>query len=230
MVRAFKSTFLCMMRYAGAVFALTILFFISAFAMSDDVTAEAGVFPKSFLQITFDKVPEMNGLYTAEPDRHVITGCEEIAPAIWNTNYTDADLRLMTCIIYCEANSMSHEAMVGVANVIINRKNGNGDWKHVNTIEEVIYDNYWGPQFSPAWGSPSSMDKAFEVYDHLKDYKGTWKYNAFLNCMKAAKAAFSGEKSIPSNYYYFNGNIEASRKKCIDNGKPYKIMDGHIYF
>lgn len=201
-----------------------------SFVMSDTQKAEAKVFPKSFLEKAFDEVPETKGIYTPKADEHIIRGAAEKPSVAWDENYTADDLRMMTCIIFCEANSMSPEAMLGVANVIINRKNAHGDWEHVTTIEEVIYDHKWGVQFSPTKGSPSSMDKAFEVYDHLEDYKDNWKYQSFLNCMNAAKAAFCGERSIPTSYLFFNGHIDASKEKCEQNGKPFKIMDGHIYY
>ncbi|MBO4510835.1 MAG: cell wall hydrolase [Lachnospiraceae bacterium] len=149
---------------------------------------------------------------------------------MWNENYTEAELRLMSGIIYCEAGSMSEPARIAVANVIINRANSKTDWGHVNTIKEVIYDQKWGVQFSPIKGSPSSLDQAMDIYDHLEDYKGNWKYDQMQNCITAAKKAFSGEKAIPDTFMYFNGSIESSKKKCEEKGRNYLIIDHHIYF
>ena len=42
---------------------------------------------------------------------------------MWNDKYTEAELRLMSGIIYCEAGSMGESARIAVANVIINRAN-----------------------------------------------------------------------------------------------------------
>ena len=148
----------------------------------------------------------------------------------WNDNYTAEDLRYMSCIIFCEANDMGHDAMVAVANVIINRMNDTKDWGHVNTIKDVIYDHKWGVQFSPTGGSNPVMTSALEVYDHLEDYKDSWKYDAFLNSISAAKAAFCGEKAVPDNYLFFNGHIENTRTKCKQQGKSFKIIDKHIYY
>ena len=149
---------------------------------------------------------------------------------MWNDKYTEAELRLMSGIIYCEAGSMGESARIAVANVIINRANSKTDWGHVNTIKEVIYDQKWGVQFSPIKGSPSSLDQAMDLYDHIEDYKGTWQYDQMQNSIAAAKKAFSGEKVIPDSFMYFNGSIESSKAKCEAKGKDYIIIDHHIYF
>ena len=149
---------------------------------------------------------------------------------MWNDKYTEEELRLMSGIIYCEAGSMGESARIAVANVIINRANSKTDWGHVNTIKEVIYDQKWGVQFSPIKGSPSSLDQAMDLYDHIEDYKGTWQYDQMQNSIAAAKKAFSGEKVIPDSFMYFNGSIESSKAKCEAKGKEYIIIDHHIYF
>lgn len=149
---------------------------------------------------------------------------------MWNDKYTEAELRLMSGIIYCEAGSMGESARIAVANVIINRANSKTDWGHVTTIKEVIYDQKWGVQFSPIKGSPSSLDQAMDLYDHIEDYKGTWQYDQMQNSIAAAKKAFSGEKVIPDSFMYFNGSIESSKAKCEAKGKDYIMIDHHIYF
>ena len=148
----------------------------------------------------------------------------------WDGNYTSKDLRLMSAIIYCEAGSMSEPARIAVANVIINRINDKKSWGHVSTVEEVIYDQKWGVQFTPILGNPSSMDKALAIYDDLDGSEEKWKYKQMRNCISSAKKAFAGEKAVPDSYLYFNGAIESTKAKCEKNGKSYKIIDHHIYF
>lgn len=148
----------------------------------------------------------------------------------WDDHYTEEDLRYMAAIIFCEANDMGHDAMLAVANVIINRANDKGEWGHVNTVKDVIFDRKWAVQFSPTAGSNPKIYSALDVYDNLQDYVGNWKYDAFLNCIEAAKAAFSGEKAIPDSFMYFNGHIEASKAKCKSSGKKFKVIDKHIYY
>lgn len=155
---------------------------------------------------------------------------EPVDESMWNEFYSVSDLRLMSSIIYCEAGSMSEDARIAVANVIINRVNSKTDWKHVNTIKEVIYDDKWGVQFTPILGSPSLIDQAMEIYDNLADYEGNWKYRQMQNCISSAKKAFCGEIVIPDSYMYFNGSIESSKAKCEEKGRSYIIIDHHIYF
>ena len=145
-------------------------------------------------------------------------------------DYSKDELRLLSSIIYCEAGSMSEKARIAVANVIINRMNSKTDWKHVNTIREVIYDDKWGVQFSPIKGDPSSLDLAMELYDNLSDYKGEWQYKQMKNCISSAKKALNGEKAIPDSFMYFNGSIESSKEKCESKRKDYIVIDHHIYF
>lgn len=170
-----------------------------------------------------------------EKDTANDNGCDgsdscTFSDVMWNDKYTEAELRLMSGIIYCEAGSMGESARIAVANVIINRANSKTDWGHVNTIKEVIYDQKWGVQFSPIKGSPSSLDQAMDLYDYIEDYKGTWQYDQMQNSIAAAKKAFSGEKVIPDSFMYFNGSIESSKAKCEAKGKDYIIIDHHIYF
>lgn len=202
-------------------------------ATTIEYPVQAAVFPKSILEKTVKSNKKIKALYkesgeeTQKPDKQTAVA--------WDTEYSKKDLRLMSAIIFCEANNMSHEAQVAVANVIINRKNNtSSDWNHVSTIKEVIYDARWGaPQFSPtkkrADGTSNMSDK-LEIYDNLENYKGTWKYDTMLRCIESAKAAFCGEKAVPDNYLYFNGNIEKSKEKCINNNKSFLIIDSHIYY
>lgn len=149
----------------------------------------------------------------------------------WNDNYSKKELMYMSAIIYCEAGSLSHDAKVGVANVILNRANNNDDWAHVSTIKQVIYDKKWGVQFSPAYsGSSNSMKNAVSIYKNMSDYEGTWRYTAMQQSIEAAKAAFCGERAVPDTYMYFNGNESSSKAKCKANKKTYIVIEGHIYY
>lgn len=158
------------------------------------------------------------------------TEIEDNTPLTWNENFTEADLRLMSAIIYCEAADMSEEAGIAVGNVILNRMRDTKDWKHVNTIKEVVYDNKWCVQFTPAYGNPSALEKALAIYDNLEDYEGKWQYRQMQKNITEAKKALSGVKVVPDTYMFFNGHIESSKKKCEEQGKSYIVIDHHIYF
>jgi len=206
-----------------------LLVLMGGLALTGGSKVSAGVFPKSLLEKTIAGQTKIEKLYKA-PEKEAVNFDAPLPQIKWNDNYNDNDLRYMSAIIFCEANNMSHDAQVAVANVIINRKNNTKDFGHCSTIKEVIYDDKWGVQFSPIKGSPSSMDKALELFDNVDSYKGTWRYDYMKKCIKSAKAAFSGEKAVPDSYRYFNGAIESSKAKCEANGKEYKIIDGHIYY
>lgn len=147
-------------------------------------------------------------------------------------SYSEKDLRLLACLIYAEAGNQSYEGMLAVANVVLNRVKS-PIFAHVNTIEEVIYDNKWGVQFSVivknSKTGKSILDKAFECYDTGK-FLGK-NPEAERKCMnraiKAAKAALCGENNI-GDFLYFraNNSSAASIKKKYD----YKIIGDHIFY
>ena len=155
---------------------------------------------------------------------------EDDTPLSWSDKFTEADLRILSAIIYCEAADMSEDAGIAVGNVILNRLRDTKDWGHVNTIKEVIYDQKWGVQFTPILGSPSLIDKALVIYDNLADYEGKWQGRQMKKNISAAKKALSGVTVIPDSYMYFNGAIDSSKAKCEAKGKSYKVIDHHIYF
>lgn len=147
----------------------------------------------------------------------------------WSDNFKKTDLKYLSCIIYCEANSMCKEAKMAVGNVILNRMNEDGDWAHVTTIKEVIYDRKWGVQFSPT--ANGSMERALKIYKNLgTDSNKEWENECMNNCIEAAKEVMKGTEVVPQYFLYFNGYVDKSLKKCRDAGKNFKIIEGHIYF
>lgn len=63
------------------------------------------------------------------------------------TRYNDEDLLWLSRIVYCEAGSVSIDAKIMVANVILNRRESP---QFPNTIREVICDTRFGVQFPPS--------------------------------------------------------------------------------
>ncbi|MBR3995495.1 MAG: cell wall hydrolase [Clostridia bacterium] len=61
--------------------------------------------------------------------------------------YNEEDLYWLSRIVTCESGSVSFEAKVMVANVILNRRESN---LFPNTVYDVIYDTKHGVQFPPA--------------------------------------------------------------------------------
>ena len=147
----------------------------------------------------------------------------------WKKNFTKAELRLMSAIIYAEANGMGFDAKVAVGNVVLNRMNDQDKYGYVSTIEEVIYDHKWGYQFSPV--KDGSLAKALKIYDSMDpDKYKDWEIRAMTACKEAAKAALSGWKTVPDDFKYFNSHLTTQSKTCMENGWSFKIIEKHIYY
>jgi N-acetylmuramoyl-L-alanine amidase len=116
--------------------------------------------------------------------------------------YTDSELRLLSAIIFCEAGGESYNGKLAVGIVVMNRKRSN---LYPNTVKDVIYQKY---QFSPVRNG--SLKRALAEYDNGKFTSQNEK-----ECIKAAKAALSGEKYITvsgakknfSKYLSFSGRL-----------------------
>jgi N-acetylmuramoyl-L-alanine amidase len=120
-----------------------------------------------------------------------------------DAKYTKADLRLLSALVYCEAQAESYNGKLAVAIVVMNRVRSN---QFPNTVKDVIYQRH---QFSPA--TNGTLKKALAAYDNGKFTSASEK-----ECIKAAKAALSGVKSITvkgetkdfSKYLYFSGRLK----------------------
>ena len=119
--------------------------------------------------------------------------------------YSKADLRLLSALIYCEANGESYNGKLAVGIVVMNRKRSG---TFPDTVKGVIYQRY---QFGPA--TSGALSSALKQYDNGKFTSGSEK-----ECIKAAKAALSGTTSITVNgskknfskYLYFSGNLSGN--------------------
>ena len=141
-------------------------------------------------------------------------------------NYTNAELRLLSCLIYAEAGNQSYKGKLAVANVVKNRSKSEIFW-HVDTIKEVIYDNKWSIQFSvirEGSSGISPMDRALTIYD-TKKYPNDSSEKNMSECIKATKAALNGENNIGS-YLYFSANSSYLGQKYSNH----VIIGGHIFY
>lgn len=117
--------------------------------------------------------------------------------------YTKAELRLLSALIYCEANSESYNGKLAVGIVVMNRVRSAS---FPDTVKGVIYQKY---QFGPV--SSGALSKALDEYD-----AGKFTSKDEKECIKAAKEALSGVKSITVNgkkvdfskYLYFSGKLK----------------------
>ncbi len=147
----------------------------------------------------------------------------------WKKQYTKADLRELSCIIFAEANAKGFGAMAAVGNVVVNRMNNDDDWGHVNTIHDVIYDRKWGVQFAPI--VDGNLKKAYRIYDNLNN--GTckeWEVRDMNRAIEAATAVLKGYNAVPEDFVYFNGYVDKTLQKCLEKGYGFWIKDRHIYF
>ena len=120
--------------------------------------------------------------------------------------YTKKDLRLLSCLIYCEANAEPYSGKKAVAIIVMNRVKAKS---FPNTVKGVIYQR---GQFSPARNG--SLNRAFAKYDAGKVKSKYWK-----QCIRAAKEALSGDRTIEykgktknfKSYHFFSGRMANAR-------------------
>lgn len=116
--------------------------------------------------------------------------------------YSEAELRLLSALIYCEAQGEPYAGKLAVGIVVVNRKKSAS---FPNTIKGVIYQK---SQFSPV--KNGGLAKALDKYD-----KGLFTDTAQKECIKAAKEALNGTVKITykdktynlKGYYFFNGRV-----------------------
>jgi len=120
--------------------------------------------------------------------------------------YTASELKLMSCIIYCEAVGEPYAGKLAVGIVVMNRKSSKS---FPNTLSGVIYQKY---QFGPTRNG--SLKKALKKYE-----AGQFKSTAEKACIKAAKSALNGNKKVTykskthnmKSYHYFSTRVSGAR-------------------
>jgi N-acetylmuramoyl-L-alanine amidase len=132
------------------------------------------------------------------------------AKSVSAVSYSKSELRLLSALIYCEAGGQSYAGKLAVGIVVVNRMESKA---FPNTLKGVIYQKY---QFGPVRNG--SLNQALKEYDN-KRFTSTRE----KQCIKAAKAALSGVKTITytksgktikkklSGYYYFSGRLSNAR-------------------
>lgn len=116
--------------------------------------------------------------------------------------YTKKQLRLMSSIIYSEANGECFAGKKAVGIVIMNRV-ASGSFP--NSLDGVIYQPY---QFGPVRNG--SLNRSLSLYDSGKMNK---------DCIAAAKATLNGDKTVNygnrtinmTGYLFFSGYVSGAR-------------------
>jgi spore germination cell wall hydrolase CwlJ-like protein len=119
------------------------------------------------------------------------------------SKYTAGELRLLSALIYCESQGESYNGKLAVGIVVMNRKRSDA---YPDSLKGVIYQKY---QFSPV--TNGTLNKALAEYD-----KGHFTSTSEKQCIKAAKTALNGAKSITINnnkvgfsrYLSFSGKLK----------------------
>lgn len=120
--------------------------------------------------------------------------------------YSKAELKLMSCIIYAEASGEPYAGKLAVGIVVMNRKSSKS---FPNTVKGVIYQKY---QFGPVRNG--SLNRALKRYE-----AGNFNSSSEKACIKAAKAALSGEKKVTyrsktynmKSYHFFSTRVHKAR-------------------
>ena len=121
-------------------------------------------------------------------------------------SYTKKELKMMSAIIYCEAGNQSMAGKIAVGIVVMNRKSSS---KFPNTIEKVLKQSY---QFTPVRTGKWARE--------MKKYsQGKYKTGARAKCVKAAKAALEGQKTVTykgkkinmKKYHFFSQYLKKAK-------------------
>lgn len=116
--------------------------------------------------------------------------------------YTKSELRLLSALIYCEANGESYQGKLAVGIVVMNRKRSSA---FPDGLKGVVYQKY---QFGPVRNG--SLTRALKEYDN-----GKFTSSVEKDCIKAAKSALNGTKCLKVNgksknfskYLFFSGRL-----------------------
>lgn len=112
------------------------------------------------------------------------------------------ELALLAKLVQVEAGNESYEGKLAVASVVMNRV-GSADFP--DTVKDVIYAPH---QFPPATNGLMDKVKASE------------------DCIKAARAALSGENNVPGGVYFFNAKREPGKLKLVE---VVKVIGSHTF-
>ncbi len=124
-------------------------------------------------------------------------------------SYTKAELRLMSSIIFCEANIEPYAGKLAVGIVVMNRV---ASKDFANSVKGVIYER---GQFSPVRNG--ALKRALARYD-----AGKFTSKNEKQCIKAAKLALEGKKTVTlsggkrlnmKSYHFFSVYLKGARLK-----------------
>ncbi len=131
----------------------------------------------------------------------------ELPKEYTEARYNAEDIHWLSRIVTCESGSVSVDAKIMVANVIMNRRESS---QFPNTIKEVIFDKKFGIQFPPAHNGFIHMVKPT------------------TNTILACKAALGGVMLVPDCKYfsYTSDNFSWVYQNC----QLYKTLGNQAFY
>jgi len=129
------------------------------------------------------------------------------------SEYSQADLKLLACLVHAEAGNQSYEGKLAVANIVLNRVKSS---KYPDTIKDVIYQP---GQFSVA--ASGSLAKQLANFN---DYNS----NSQRLTIKAAKAALQGANNIGNRLYFHS--YKSAVNEGYDNKSGCVKLDDQLYW
>lgn len=136
-------------------------------------------------------------------------------------NLSQAELDMLTAMIYCEARGESYEGQLAVGHVIMNRVRSK---KFPNSLEAVLRQ---GKQFEPV-GS-GRFDIVLTAY--WGNIPGVIDQAEWASCQKAALACVNGSSNVGESLFF---RTHAPVPQLITNlsakGIPYWIIGNHVFY
>ncbi len=120
--------------------------------------------------------------------------------------YTNREVKLLASIIFCEAGNQSYSGKLAVGCVVMNRKRSS---RFPNSVEGVIRQR---GQFSPVAAGKFKRELA-------RYRKGSYEKGVRAECVRAAKAALSGQDYVHRRgkkvnmrrYYFFSRHLRRAK-------------------
>ena len=141
---------------------------------------------------------------------------------VWREiNFSDAEMEMLTAMIYCESRGEPYEGQLAVGYVIMNRIRSG---KFPNTLEEVLRQNR---QFEPA-GS-GRFDIVLTAY--REGIPGVISQSEWDSCAQAARECVNGTSNVAECLFF---RTHAPVPQLAENleaaGVPYWIIKNHIFY
>lgn len=136
-------------------------------------------------------------------------------------NLSQAELDMLTAMIYCESRGEPYEGQLAVGYVIMNRVRST---KFPNSLEAVLRQS---KQFEPA-GS-GRFDIVLTAY--WENIPGVIDTNAWSSCQKAAMVCVNSDSNVGESLFF---RTHAPVPQLAENleaaGVPYWIIQNHIFY